>query len=167
MALSMKKMIASLDRIGIQLIDRGETIAVAESVTSGHLQAAFSLAKNATQFFQGGLTAYNTGQKTRHLGIDPITAERCNCVSEQVALAMAEGACRLFSSDWSIGVTGYAAPVPAWDVRHILYAYYSFAYKGQHRVTFKAEVRRMSMDAVQRFYTQKILNDLARLLDDR
>lgn len=45
------------------LADRKETLSVAESVTAGHLQAAFSSALEATKFFQGGITAYNAGQK--------------------------------------------------------------------------------------------------------
>ena len=36
-----------------------QTIAVAESVTAGHLQAALSSAVEASKFFQGGITAYN------------------------------------------------------------------------------------------------------------
>lgn len=43
------------------LISRRQTISVAESVTSGHLQAALSSADNAMEFYQGGITAYNAG----------------------------------------------------------------------------------------------------------
>ena len=94
------------------LIRRGQTIAVAESLTSGHLQVALASAQNASKFFQGGITAYNLGQKARHLKIEPIHAENCNCVSEKVASQMALNVVDLFSTDWSIGITGYAAPVP-------------------------------------------------------
>lgn len=51
----------SLKSIQKQLVNRKETLAVVESVTAGSLQAAFSLAENATEFFQGGLTVYNIG----------------------------------------------------------------------------------------------------------
>ena len=67
------------------LCQRKQTIAVAESVTAGHLQAALSSAVEASHFFQGGITAYNLGQKCRHLQVNPISAEGCNCVSEEVA----------------------------------------------------------------------------------
>ena len=36
------------------LLQRRQTIAVAESVTAGHLQVALASAENASQFFQGG-----------------------------------------------------------------------------------------------------------------
>ena len=57
-----------------RMISCHQTVAVAESVTSGHLQAALSLGQNARQFYQGGLTAYNLGQKSRHLLVEPIHA---------------------------------------------------------------------------------------------
>jgi nicotinamide-nucleotide amidase len=48
-----------LDYIGDHCLAQGLTIAVAESVTAGYLQVCFSRATGATQFFQGGITAYN------------------------------------------------------------------------------------------------------------
>jgi nicotinamide-nucleotide amidase len=101
-----------IKRIKDRLIARGQTVAVAESVTSGHLQAALSLAENARQFYQGGLTAYNLGQKSRHLSIEPIHALACDCVSERIAAQMALEAARLFSADFGLSVTGYASEVP-------------------------------------------------------
>lgn len=73
------------------LIEKNETVAVAESVTSGYLQALISSALNAEQFYQGGITAYNIGQKDRHLSIEPVAAKNCNCVSEEVAKQMEFG----------------------------------------------------------------------------
>jgi nicotinamide-nucleotide amidase len=56
-----------VDKAGQLLMKKKNTIAVAESVTSGNIQAVLSLAKDATAFFQGGITVYNIGQKCRHL----------------------------------------------------------------------------------------------------
>ncbi len=66
------------------LVNNEETIAVAESVTAGHLQAAFSAGIEASKYFQGGITAYNIGQKARHLRIDPILCNEVNCVAEKL-----------------------------------------------------------------------------------
>jgi len=63
-----------IDFIAKELLNRNESVAIAESVTGGLLQAAFSIAENASQFFQGGVTAYNVGQKYRHLLVDPLHA---------------------------------------------------------------------------------------------
>lgn len=113
------------DEIREKLLTRKETIAVAESVTSGMLQAALSQAKDAVLFYQGGITAYNIGQKYRHLMVDPIHADACNCVSEKIAESMAIHVCELFSSNWGIGVCGYAAP--AEESQGKMYAYYAIA----------------------------------------
>lgn len=58
------------------IIGKEETIAVAESVTAGHLQTAFSAGIEASKYFQGGITAYNAGQKARHSRVDPILCDK-------------------------------------------------------------------------------------------
>jgi len=162
--LTMKSLANHLDTISQKLIKQRETLSIAESVTSGNLQAEFSLAKNATEFFQGGITAYNTGQKTRHLHIDPISAERTNCVSDEIARSMALGVCRLFSSAWGIAVTGYAAPVPALNVKNTLFAYYAIAANGKILVSKKIETKKLPMKNVQLFFVRQIIKDFANYL---
>ena len=112
------------------LCQRAQTIAVAESVTAGHLQAALSSAIEASRFFQGGITAYNLGQKCRHLQVNPISAEGCNCVSEEVACTMALQVNTMFTSQYSIAITGYAAKMPEKGLNE-LYAWYAIALNNQ------------------------------------
>ncbi|ASZ10590.1 nicotinamide-nucleotide amidohydrolase family protein [Chitinophaga pendula] len=106
------------------------TIATAESVTAGQLQLSFSIMDGAVQFFQGGITAYNIGQKVKHLQVEPIHAGACNCVSEQVAQEMALHVCSLFNSSVGIAITGYAASVPELNIQEI-FAYYAIVCRGQ------------------------------------
>jgi len=115
-----------VEKIRDWLIANKATISVAESVTSGHLQAAISSAENAMQFFQGGITAYNGGQKTRHLMVEPIYALEKDCVSREVAIQMALGSNLLFISDYGIGITGYATPQPREGVTE-LFAFVAIA----------------------------------------
>lgn len=145
------------------LIKQKQTLAVAESVTSGHLQAAFSLANGATQFFHGGITAYNLGQKSRHLQVDPILAESCNCVSDKVTESMALGALNLFSSTWSIAVTGYAAPIPEIGITE-LFAFVSIASKDVVMHTKKIVAEKKSPLECQLFYTTQVLLEFEKLL---
>jgi len=121
-----------VNNISAILQQREETLAVAESVTAGQLQVAFSLADGATQILQGGITAYNIGQKARHLNVDPVHAGNTNCVSQKVADQMAAAVLQLFSADWGIAITGYASPVPEEGI-YELFAYYSI-YHRQHCV---------------------------------
>jgi nicotinamide-nucleotide amidase len=152
-----------LAAVSKHMVQRCETVAVAESVTAGLIQSAFSMATDATSFFQGGITAYNFGQKARHLRVDPIHAERCNCISPEVACEMATGVLDLFSSHWGIAITGYAAPVPALKVRSC-YAFYSFAYKGSIVHQDKIETKKRGIVNVQKYYADKVLKAFSKLL---
>jgi len=147
------------------LLSRGATIAVAESVTAGHLQAALSLAEDARRFFQGGITVYNIGQKCRQLGIEPIHAQDCNGVSPAIAEEMASGVAQLFCSQIGIGITGYAAPVPEKGV-DAPYAYYGIYGVGAD-VVYAERVEGTGKDAleVQLFYVRCVLSGLKKLLE--
>lgn len=145
------------------MLMHNETIAVAESVTSGLLQAAFSQPENATKFFQGGITAYNLGQKFRHLNVEPIHANSCNCVSEKIAGEMAREVCRVFSSDWGVSVTGYAAAIPELNIDD-LFAFYSIAFSGEILVTKRIETERPILLEAQLDYVDMIIADFVKLL---
>ena len=156
-----KQVIQSIAQV---LMKQRQTIAVAESVSAGHLQVALASAENASQFFQGGITAYNLGQKSRHLRIEPIHAERCNCVSDKVAIEMAHEVTRLFSCDWGIAITGYAAPVPEYSIDE-LFAYYAISFQQELLEVKKIIAEKNDPMKVQAFYVNNILTDLQRLLE--
>src|SRR5271157_5553877 len=92
------------------------TLAVAESLTSGRLQARVGAISGASEFFLGGVTAYSLDEKVRHLGIDCAEARAENSVSARVAEQMARGACVLFGADLGVATTGYAEPSAEWNV---------------------------------------------------
>jgi len=87
-----------------------QTLAVAESLTSGGLQARIGRISGASNFFRGGITAYDLNQKVKHLKVNRAAAKKVDCVSLAVAEQMARGVCQLFGSDWGISTTGYAEP---------------------------------------------------------
>ena len=145
------------------LLRHRQTLSVTESVTSGHLQAALSLAENAACFFQGGLTVYNLGQKARQLGIDSIKALVCNCVSEDISRHMALSVAAQFSSDYGISVTGYASPVPEKNITD-LFAYYAFACRGVVFASGKLCAAHADALQVQLFYVDTILQKFATYL---
>lgn len=86
------------------------TLAVAESVTAGHVQARVAAASGSSEYFIGGITAYSLEQKVKLLGVDRAAAKKVNCVSAEVAEQMARGVCALFGSDLGVATTGYAEP---------------------------------------------------------
>ena len=148
-----------LDSIGEYLKKKKETIAAAESVTAGALQLALSSVSDASLFFQGGLTAYNLGQKHKHLQVEPLHAESVNSVSQRVATEMALGVAQLFSSDWGIGITGYSSPVP--ESGNKLFAYYSIVYKGKRKGSGKIVPGKGNPLEIQVYYVNVILSNLS------
>lgn len=86
------------------------SVAAAESVTGGHVQAMLTSVSGASDYFRGGLTAYTLDQKVKCLGVNRAHAKRSNSVSQQVAVEMAVGAARLFDADLAVATTGYAEP---------------------------------------------------------
>jgi nicotinamide-nucleotide amidase len=101
---------------GLMLRGPRLTLAVAESLTSGRLQARIGAISGASEFFLGGVTAYSLDEKVRHLGIDGAEARAVNSVSGRVAEQMARGACVLFGADLGVATTGYAEPSAEWRV---------------------------------------------------
>jgi nicotinamide-nucleotide amidase len=154
---------AIIEGLKRKITARSESISVAESVTAGLLQLALASAPDASTFFQGGITAYNVGQKSRHLLVEPIEAISCNCVSMKIARQMALSVCDMFKSDWGIAVTGYASPVP--ESGQKLFAFYAIAYHGKVKISRRIDVKKKAEPiAVQCLYTDKILRELSGIL---
>ncbi|QWF69680.1 CinA family protein [Methylomonas paludis] len=132
------KLLTLVRQLKAQLIDNSLTIAVAESLSCGHLQAALGAVSGSSAYFAGGVTAYNFQQKIVLLDIEPFHAATVNCVSQQVANEMALGACRLFNVDLAIGTTGYAEPSPDNQVE-TPFAYFGICHREADKIHIVAE----------------------------
>jgi len=106
----------------------GLRLAVAESLTGGHVQARVTAESGASDYFVGGVTAYSIDQKVALLGVNRKAAAKCDSVSAAVARQMARGVCRLMKANIAVATTGYAEPDPAngvptprahWAVCHV------------------------------------------------
>lgn len=114
------------------------SLAIAESITCGRLQALVGMISGASDFFSGGITAYSIEQKARHLGVDAASAKAVNGVSATIAEQMARGACELFDSDVGIATTGYAEAFPGRGVTRP-FAWWAVAYrKAKGRFDFRS-----------------------------
>lgn len=94
------------------LVARGETLAVAESITGGGIATALTDVPGASKVFLGGMVTYATEAKISLLGIDPELISRSGVVSRPVAEAMARAARERCGSTWAIATTGVAGPGP-------------------------------------------------------
>lgn len=91
--------------VGRLLIDRGLTLAVAESLTGGLVGSRLTEADGASEFFAGGVVAYATEVKRKVLGVGDSPA-----VSEETAREMASGVAALLGADVGLSLTGVAGP---------------------------------------------------------
>ena len=93
------------------LIQRGKTLAVAESCTGGVIASKFTAMAGASNYFLGGVVAYANEAKRDILGVSMDDIECFGAVSEVVALEMAEGVRRITGADYAIATTGIAGPM--------------------------------------------------------
>src|SRR3954465_5218224 len=89
------------DAILAALGERGETLAVAESLTGGLLAAAFVEVPGASRVFRGGIVAYATELKAKLLAVPPPLLSSHGPVDPAVAAAMAAGARERCGADWA------------------------------------------------------------------
>lgn len=92
------------------LKSRGETVSVAESLTGGGLGHALTQIPGASEVFIGGIIAYTADVKVDFLGVPRTLIDQFSVVSEEVAVAMAQGALEKIGTTWAISTTGIAGP---------------------------------------------------------
>ena len=133
------------------------TISVAESCTSGNLQALLTSISGSSEYFEGGITVYNIDQKVKHLGVDRKVAEPVDCVSQEVADQMALGCSKLFETRIAISTTGYID-------RHLLYSI-SIDNKIVHRDKMDLSIYNNNRLVAQRLAPTHIVLKLIELLE--
>ena len=89
---------------------RGETVSVAESLTGGGIGHALTQIPGASEVFIGGIIAYTSDVKVNFLGVPQSIIDEFTVVSEEVAVAMAQGALSKIGTTWAISTTGIAGP---------------------------------------------------------
>lgn len=89
---------------------RGQTVAVAESLTAGLVSARLADVAGASEVLRGGVVAYSTDLKATLAGVDPALLARRGPVHPEVAAAMADGVRRRLAADWGLATTGVAGP---------------------------------------------------------
>lgn len=96
--------------VGERLRPRGEWIGTAESCTGGGIAHALTEIPGSSTYVKGGVVAYHEDVKARLLDVDPELIARFGVVSREVAFAMAQGAKKALSCEWSVSTTGVAGP---------------------------------------------------------
>lgn len=104
-------------RVVATLTSRGETVAVAESLTGGLVVSALVGVPGASAVVRGGVVAYATPVKASVLGVDADLLVANGAVDPEVARQMASGVRTALAVDgvpatWGVSTTGVAGPDP-------------------------------------------------------
>ncbi|HEX3591026.1 MAG TPA: nicotinamide-nucleotide amidohydrolase family protein [Pseudonocardiaceae bacterium] len=94
------------------LVERGQTVATAESLTAGLVTATLTTVPGSSAVVRGGLVVYATDLKATLAGVPADLLARHGAVHPDVAAALAEGARLRCGADWGVGLTGVAGPDP-------------------------------------------------------
>ena len=87
-----------------------KSLSVAESITGGGLASALTDIPGASKVFIGGVIAYSDQVKINELSISKADILKYGAVSEEIALAMAQGCLKKFKTDYALSTTGIAGP---------------------------------------------------------
>jgi nicotinamide-nucleotide amidase len=98
------------DIVGHLLVERGLRIGVAESCTGGLISSRLTDVPGSSRYVDASVVTYSNQSKTDLLDVPSTLIDAHGAVSEQVALAMADGIRARAPADVGVGVTGIAGP---------------------------------------------------------
>ncbi|MFI3331116.1 MAG: CinA family nicotinamide mononucleotide deamidase-related protein [Rikenellaceae bacterium] len=96
--------------LGALLRAKGKTVSVAESCTGGDIARSITSVSGASEYFMGGVVAYDNSVKHNVLGVNMEDIQAHGAVSERVVCQMAEGVRRVMNTDFGVATSGVAGP---------------------------------------------------------
>ena len=98
------------EELGKLLVENKLKVATAESCTGGLIANRITNVSGSSEYFHMGVVTYSNSAKINLLNIPIDVIEKYGAVSEQTAIAMANGIKNLATTDFGLGVTGIAGP---------------------------------------------------------
>lgn len=127
----------TLQKIHSKLIEKKMMLVTAESCTGGLIAKVVTDMPGASQMFDRGFVTYSNQAKMDLLGVYGATLDAYGAVSEQTAMAMADGALRQGTGQVSVAVTGIAGPDGGSDEKPVGLVYIAVAIKDKSTHVFK------------------------------
>jgi len=101
----------SIEEVVLDLLaGRGESLALAESMTGGLMAARLAAVPGASRVLKGGAVVYSAEAKAVFADLDPAFIREHGTVSEAVTRALAERLRAKLGATWGLSVTGNAGP---------------------------------------------------------
>ena len=96
--------------VGRLLVQKGQTVASAESCTGGKIAALLSKHPGSSDFYKGSVVAYSNEVKHNVLHVCQQDLDTYGAVSDQVVRQMALGARQVLNTDYAVATSGVAGP---------------------------------------------------------
>src|SRR6201988_2924161 len=106
----MKELTGIAEQIAAKLIERKQTIAVAESSAAGLISAALLAVPGASAYFLGGAVVYTRDARRLLMEIGDAEMKGLRSSSEPYAKLLASQMRQRFSTTWGLSETGAAGP---------------------------------------------------------
>ncbi len=116
--------------VGRLLADRGETLAVAESLTGGLLGKRLTDVSGSSRYLLADVVAYSNESKMRFLGVEDSTLIAHGAVSEEVCREMADGVRLATGATYGLATTGIAGPTGGTREKPVGLCYYGLSLEG-------------------------------------
>jgi PncC family amidohydrolase len=104
-----------IKEISDRLTGKALKLGVAESCTGGLISHEITNLPGASKFFEMSVVSYSEKSKRSVLGASAFLLKKHGAVSEEAAVAMAEGVKKISGADVSLSITGVAGPEPLED----------------------------------------------------
>src|SRR5258707_6172645 len=106
----MQDLVATAGEIAARLIERRQTIAVAESSTGGLISAALLAVPGASAYFLGSAVVYTRDARRILMDIPDEAMKGIRSASEPYAELLSSQIRHGFSADWGLSETGATGP---------------------------------------------------------
>jgi nicotinamide-nucleotide amidase len=106
----MDRLAPLAQRVAARLIERRETIAIAESSTGGLIAAALLAVPGASAYFLGGAVVYTLTSRQALIGLTSDDMKGIRPSTEAYSLLLARRVRAQHDATWGLGETGAAGP---------------------------------------------------------
>ena len=110
---SLQKIVSEL------LLQRNQTLALAESCTGGYLSSLFTALPGASNIFKGAIIPYTNTAKHQLLQVDESLFNTVGAVSKECVQQLAQNVLKKFNSTYSIAISGIAGPTGGTDEKPV------------------------------------------------